>query len=308
MIVCFCATPKMLLHVLEDLHSRLFGPECYVMSHIANPEDNSTWHPVTLIPVEWCCKWDTFLNLEEHSSVTELFCSSILFWLIIFEACQCLENKVQMSLAWDQLYLPALAHIFVVANTKVVFLTSLWHFIAYQLQGEYLQGCFVCAWKMEGAQLCAGMLHQGAMFCQVPASPSVGSKHREPNSSFQCPAEEFSSQPLSTATACWFCCFTFFRSASGWPPTCLTSPTGAQRARPGGPVTFTLSGSNCSPASGQGRNFCQLNLFICLNYFNSWSSWCCSLFGKKKSVEKYMEKLFDMWGNIKVSITKEIKN
>lgn len=131
---------------------------------IANPDDNSTWHPVTLIPVEWYCKWDVFLNLEEHCSVTELFCSSILFWLIIFEVCQCLENNVQMPLAWDQLYLPALAHIFVVTYTKVLFLASLWHFIAYQLKGEYLQGRFFCTWKMEGGQLCAGMVHQGAVF------------------------------------------------------------------------------------------------------------------------------------------------
>lgn len=111
---------------------------------------------------------DTFLNLEKHCSVTELFCSSILFWLIIFEVCQCLENNVQMPLASDQLYLPALAHISVVAYTKkkVVFLATLWHFIAYQLKGEYLQGHFICAWKTEGGQLCAGMVHQGAMFCK----------------------------------------------------------------------------------------------------------------------------------------------
>lgn len=106
-------------------------------------------------------------------------------------------------------------------------------FIAYQLRGEYLQGHFPSTWKMEGGWLCAGMAHQGSMFCKPTCSPSVGSKHREcePNSSFQCPAEEFPSQPLSTATACWFCWFGFFWSASEWPPPCVTSPSGAQRAR-----------------------------------------------------------------------------
>lgn len=62
-------------------------------------------------------------------------------------------------------------------------------------------------------------------------------------------------------------------------------------SRPGGPVTFTLSGSNCSPASGKDRNFCQLNSFICLNDYNPRSSWCSSLSGNNlwKSIwENYL--------------------
>lgn len=52
-------------------------------------------------------------------------------------------------------------------------------FIAYQLRGEYLQGPFPSTWKMEGGQQCAGMAHQGSMFCKPTCSHSMGSKHRE---------------------------------------------------------------------------------------------------------------------------------
>lgn len=106
------------------------------------------------------------------------------------------------------------------------------------------------------------------------ASPSVGSKHREPepNSSLPCPAEEFTSQTLSTATACWFCWFGFFRGASEWPPMSHKPYWCTKSQTP--PALVDLSHSHCQgqtahqPPTGQGRNVCQLKLFICLNGFN----------------------------------------
>lgn len=246
---------------------------------IANPDGNSTWQPVTLIPVERYCKQDIFLKLEGHCFVTELFFSSILFWLIVFEVCQRLENNVQMSLAWDQLCLPALAHIFVVTYTKVVFLASLWHFIAYQLKGEYLQGHFPSSWKMEGGQLCAGMVHQGAMFCKPTCVTSCRLQTlwaklllSMPSWGIPLPATQHSSSLLVLLV--WFLqkCHPHVWQA-------LLVHREPDSSKHGGPATLTLSGSNCSPASGQGRNFCQVNTFICLNGFCPWSSWCCSLSG-----------------------------
>lgn len=121
--------------------------------------------------------------------------------MIILGVRQCLENNVQMCLASDQLYLPALTHINMIYLCSVIYKSGIscrtLIFYCVSTQREYLQEHFICARKMEEGQMCAETVIWGAVFCETAASPSVGSKHteRKPSLSFKCPAEEFPSQP-----------------------------------------------------------------------------------------------------------------
>lgn len=155
-------------------------------------------------------------------------------------------------------------------------------FYCCQLKGEYLQGHSACGWEWKEDSCVQGwptrepcsacitfcrLQTQGAWAKLILAMPSWG----------------IPLPTLSTATACWFCWFGFFRGASEWPPTsnkpywCTKSQTPA--------ALVDLSHPHCQgqtahqPPTEQCRNVCQLNLFICLNGFNPWSSWWCSLSG-----------------------------
>lgn len=221
---------------------------------IANPDGNSTWQPVTLIPVERYCKWDTVLNLEEHCSVTELFCSSIFLLLIIFEVCQCLENNVQMPLALDLLCLPALAHFFVVTYPKVVI--SL-HINSeeniskdiFQVHGRWKEDGCVRGWPTRDP--CSA-----SPPAALPWAPNTGSVSQTPPFSAQLrnspPSHSAQQQPAG---------FVGLVSSevplSGHPHVwqALLVPKEPDSSRPGGPAPSPLSGSNCSPTQGKAGTF-----------------------------------------------------
>lgn len=125
------------------------------------------------------------MNLEETKSCeSEIFCSSILFWLIILEVCQCLENNMQMPLVSDQLYLPALSHINMICFCSVIYKSGISCITVtlYCISTQRRIALRAFSLHVENGRRTAEMVNQGATFCKTTAVtllPSLGSKHRE---------------------------------------------------------------------------------------------------------------------------------
>lgn len=190
------------------------------------------------------CNWAVLLK---HLILTDKF------WSLSVSSKQCADASCLGSVVFASIGSHLCGDI-----TEVVFLASLWNFIACQLKGEYLQGRLVCGWEWkqdscvqgcstrEPCSACitfCGLQAQGAWAKLILAMPSWGIHLQD---------TQHSNSLLVLLV--------WFLQRSLWVATHVSQALLVHKepdsSSPGGPVTFTLSGPNCSPASNRARQEC----------------------------------------------------